>query len=139
VDCIGTDGGGIPRNVIVSMGLSLVKLQALSLEEFVVKTSRNPAKILSLQNKGHLSEGADADVTVVDLERQRPVAVICNGSVIMYKGFVCGKGARFITTPEGKADVSAAGLEPLVIDPAKTPFLNRLDNQRIGSPPQSEG
>ena len=43
VDSISTDGGGIPRNVIVSMGLSLVKLQALSLQEFVVKTSRNPA------------------------------------------------------------------------------------------------
>ena len=47
VDCISTDGGGIPRNVIVEMGLAMVKLQALSMEEFVIKTSVNPAKILA--------------------------------------------------------------------------------------------
>ncbi len=124
VDCIGTDGGGIPRNVIVSMGLSLVKLKALSLEEFVIKTSRNPAKILGLPNKGHLSLGADADLTIVDLERQNPVMTISNGHIIMYQNHVCGKGTRFITTPAGKESVRSAGVEPLVVDPANTPFLS---------------
>ena len=49
VDCISTDGGGIPRNVTVEMGLCLVKLQVLSMAEFVVKISRNPAEILGLR------------------------------------------------------------------------------------------
>ena len=42
VDAISTDGGCIPRNVILSQGLSLVKLDVLSLPEFVQKTSLNP-------------------------------------------------------------------------------------------------
>jgi len=125
VDCIGTDGGGIPRNVIVSMGLALVKLQALSMDEFVIKTSRNPAKILGLTSKGHLSPGADADVTVLDLKKQKPVMSISNGKVIMYKNLVCGKSTRFITTPAGEENVRNAGVAPLVIDPAETPFLRR--------------
>ncbi len=125
VDSISTDGGGIPRNVIVSMGLSLVKLQALSIQEFVIKTSRNPARMMGLSNKGHLSIGADADITVLDFQKQTPVMGISNGAVIMYKGYVCGKGVRFITTPAGKASVEAAGVEALVVDPETTPFLRR--------------
>lgn len=50
---------------------------------------------------------------------------ISNGKVIMYKGHVCGRGGRFITTPAGKASVEAAGVEPLVVDPKTTPFLER--------------
>ena len=126
VDSISTDGGGIPRNVIVSMGLSLVKLQALSIQEFVIKTSRNPAKMMGLSKKGHLGIGADADVTVLDFEKQIPAMSISNGKVIMYEGYVCGKGVRFITTPAGKASVEAAGVEPLVVDPETTPFLRRF-------------
>ena len=67
VDCLCTDGGAIPRNVIVPMGLGLVNLEAWTIDEFVVKTSLNPAKWLGLNTKGHLSPGADADITVVSL------------------------------------------------------------------------
>ena len=42
VDAISTDGGCIPRNVILSQGLSLVKLDVLTLTEFAQKTSLNP-------------------------------------------------------------------------------------------------
>ena len=82
VDSISTDGGGIPRNVIAEMGLSLVKLQALSIQEFVIKTSRNPARMMGLKNKGHLAVGADADITVLDFEKQIPAMAISNGKVI---------------------------------------------------------
>ena len=120
VDCIITDGGGIPRNVTVESGLSLVKLAALSLEDFVIKTSRNPAAILGLNNKGHLGVGADADVSVVDLERQKPVLSLSNGKMIMFKGYVCGRGVTIITTPAGVDFVKEKGLAPLVMDPAAT-------------------
>lgn len=72
VDAISTDGGCIPRNVILSQGLSLVKLDVLTLTEFAQKTSLNPARMLRLKNKGHLSVGADADMTVYDYMTTRP-------------------------------------------------------------------
>ncbi len=126
VDCISTDGGGIPRNVTVEMGLALVKLQALSIEEFVIKTSKNPAKILGLKDKGHLSVGADADITVLDLQRQAPIMGLSSGDVIMYKGHVCGKGCRIITTNAGEANVREKGLDSILIDPALTPLCRRV-------------
>ena len=51
VDAISTDGGCIPRNVILSQGLSLVKLDILSLSEFAQKTSLNPARMLRLEKQ----------------------------------------------------------------------------------------
>jgi dihydroorotase-like cyclic amidohydrolase len=128
VDCISTDGGGIPRNVIVPMGLALVKLGALSLAGFAIKTSRNPAAILGLGGKGHLGVGADADVTVLDLERHRPAMAIAHGQVIMHKGHVCGRGGRIITSPQGESAVRSYNLEALVVDPAQTPLLSRYPN-----------
>ena len=123
VDCLGTDGGGIPRNVTVERGLSLVKLQALTIEEFVMKTGKNPAAILGLDSKGHLGVGADADISVVSLENQKPFMSLSNGEVIMYGGHVCRQGSRIITTPQGAAAVGARGLPSLVLDPDARPFL----------------
>ena len=125
VDCLITDGGGIPRNVTVTSGLCLVKLAALTIEEFVLKTSRNPARILGLADKGHLAIGADADVSVVDIDRQRPVVSISNGKVIMYKGLVCGTGTRMITTPAGEGHIRENGLDAMVVDPTESQLHNR--------------
>lgn len=125
VDCISTDGGGIPRNSIVEMGLGLVRIEALDMKEFVIKTSRNPSNILGLKNKGHLAVGADADITVVDLERLRPYMSLGNGRLISYRGHVCGKGTYIVTTPAGKANVVQNGLEAIVVDSFESPFLKR--------------
>ena len=105
------------------MGIPLVQLQALTLDEFVIKTSRNPARALGLSTKGHLGEGMDADVTVVDLETASPFMSVANGRVVMFRGHVCGTGTRMITTPAGEANVRASGLDALVVDPEQTPFL----------------
>jgi hypothetical protein len=122
VDCISTDGGGIPRNVIVEMGLSLVHLHALTLAEFVRKTSTNPARILGLANKGRLAVGYDADITVLDLTTRTAVLGVASGAVIMVRGYVCGRGGRMITTAAGRAAVEAAGLMPIVVDLGKGGF-----------------
>jgi cytosine/adenosine deaminase-related metal-dependent hydrolase len=122
VDCISTDGGGIPRNVIVEMGLGLVNLQALSLAEFVRKTSANPARILGLTNKGCLAVGSDADITVLDLAARKAVLTLANGVAIMVRGYVCGRGGRMITTAAGREAVEAAGLSPIVVDVGKGGF-----------------
>jgi dihydroorotase-like cyclic amidohydrolase len=122
VDAISTDGGGIPRNVIVELGLSLVKLQALTLAEFATKTSSNPARILGLDNKGHFTPGADADITILDLERQKPRTAIAGGKVIMHAGYVCGQASKIITTASGTDAIRAQGLTPVIVDLAKSGF-----------------
>jgi len=43
-----------------------VRTGIISLERFVKLFSLNPARILKLKNKGHLSVGADADITILD-------------------------------------------------------------------------
>lgn len=126
VDCISTDGGGIPRNVIVSMGLSLVKLQALTMKEFVQKSSYNPARILGLSQKGHFRQNADADITVLDLEKQEPVMSLVGGKVIMFRGHVCGTGSQAITTQAGEAFVRSQGLTPIVVDLSQSGFYQGL-------------
>jgi cytosine/adenosine deaminase-related metal-dependent hydrolase len=125
VDCLATDGGGIPRNETVRNGLALVHLEALSMEGFVTKASVNPARILGLGNKGHLGVGADADITVLDVERLRPEMTMAQGRMIMREGHVSGSGTRMITTAAGEATVRAAGLDALVVDPATAPFCRR--------------
>jgi hypothetical protein len=125
VDCISTDGGGIPRNVIVEMGLSLVRLQALTVAEFVRKTSANPAGILGLKSKGHFGGDADADITVLDLARQEAVLSMANGTLLMYRGHVCGRGGRFITTAAGAAAARDRGLQPIVVDLADSGFYRQ--------------
>ena len=116
VDAIGTDGGCIPRNVLLTVGLSLVKFGALTLTEFVQKTSLNPARHLRLADRGHLSEGAAADVTVFDFERQKAVETIADGKTVMKDGKLVGRGVTFITTERGRAALEKQGFATLTVD-----------------------
>ena len=120
VDAISTDGGGIPRNVILGMGLSLVKLEVLTMTDFIRKISFNPAQILGLKNKGHLSPGADADITVFDYVAQKPIMTLVNGRFSMYRGLIVGKGSSVITTERGVGAVRARGLRAVVVDTAES-------------------
>lgn len=125
VDSISTDGGGIPRNAIVDIGMSLVRMKALSLRDFAVKTSFNPAYILGLRNKGHLGLGMDADITVVNQEKQKAVMSFVRGKLVMYNGMVVGKGGYFITTMQGERAIADAGLAPIVVDIANSGFYEK--------------
>jgi len=122
IDAISTDGGAIPRNVLISHGLSLVTLGGLTLGEFVRKASYNPSRMLNLPQKGHLGEGADADVTVIDLQKREPIMTMVGGKVCMYKGLITGSGGKVFTTAKGAATVQAYGLEPIVTEPANGPL-----------------
>ncbi len=108
VDAISTDGGSTPRNVAVEHGLALVRYKALTLNEFIWKLSTAGASMLDLKDKGHLGVGADADITVLDLERGKAAMTIVGGKVVMAHGVIYGKGGTIVTTPRGEAYVKAA-------------------------------
>lgn len=129
VDTISTDGGGIPRNVLLEHGLSLVDFQALSMKELVQKICYTPAQILGLKNKGFLAVGADADITVVDVQSKKAQMTIVNGELIMHKGCILGKGAGIVTTAKGADNVTTYGLKPIIVDIKDSTFYTRAQGK----------
>jgi len=115
VDALSTDGGAIPRNFLVRHGLMLVQMGAWTLRDFVVKTSLNPARMLGLPTRGHLGVGADADVTVVDLETGRARWSVAGGRVVLAEGRVEGRGGTLLVTPAGEAAARSRRLAHEVI------------------------
>ncbi len=75
--------------------------------------------MLRLENKGHLSVGADADITVYDLATQTPVASFVDGKKILFNGELVSKGATVICTEHGKDAIEARGMKAIVVDPGK--------------------
>lgn len=116
VNALCTDGGGIPRNVTIEKGLLLVKFGAMSLEEFVIKSSLMPAQMFGMINKGHLEEGADADITVLDLEKGKAIMGINKGKLIMVEGIVIGEKGRILTTKQGEKNIRKANVDCELID-----------------------
>ena len=101
------------------MGLCLVKFGAISLSEFVIKASLNAARHLRLADRGHLSEGAVADITIIDLERGKAVESIVGGAVNMKNGILYGRDMTVITTERGKPYLEEMGYSTIVVDTAK--------------------
>lgn len=109
-DSFCTDGGGIPRNVIIEKGLSLVKFGAITLQEFVFKSSTSAARLLGLPNKGRLEAGADADVTVIDFDKQKAVHAFNRGKPTLLDGKAVGTGGVLLTTSRGALAAAKCGL-----------------------------
>lgn len=116
VDSLGTDGGGIPRNTMIRQGLDLVHFGALTAEDFVKKVSTNAAKMLGLKGKGHLSPGADGDITVIDPNKRKAYMGISLGKIIMVDNIVIGNGGTVLTTQEGEESIQKIGLDYSVVD-----------------------
>lgn len=117
VDSFSTDGGCYPRNVIIENGLLLTAFGALSVSDFVVKASLNGARALGLPGKGHLSLGADADITIVDETARCATATIVGGNVIMEDGRLLGRGTTIICDERGEKALKAKGISTLVKRP----------------------
>jgi predicted amidohydrolase len=117
VDALSTDGGGIPRNWMVERGLALVRLGALSLDDYVRKASLNPARMLGLASKGQIGVGADADITVLDLDRGVATMSLVRGRPIMIDGEVVADGGTLLVTEAGVQAASRSGLDHEVVDP----------------------
>jgi hypothetical protein len=101
VDAISSDAGAIPRNCILSHGLSLVRFCALTLSELVQKISLTPSRMLGLKNKGHLSIGADADITIFDPDDAKVAIVLIGGHVGMISGIIFNNPGKLIVTERG--------------------------------------
>lgn len=116
VTALASDAGLLPFNVTLNHGLMLVQFGALTLSELIFKASYAPSRMLGLTNKGHLSVGADADIVVIDIDRQEARHVLVAGEIVMTEGLVNGRGGTFLTTKRGVDAVKAQGLTPQVLD-----------------------
>jgi len=133
IDAICTDGGGIPRNVIVEEGLQLIKFGAITWEDFVVKCSLMPSSMFGWLNKGHLAVGADADITVLDTEKGKAVMGINKGKVIMIEGMVLGEKGRILTTKCGEKKIKEANIDYEVFNLNNSLLYNSDKNIHINS------
>lgn len=116
VDAVSTDGGSHPRNVAIQSTMALVQFKALTPLEMATKLSLTPAKMLGLVNKGHFSEGADADITILDPAINEPTMSFVAGKPIMINGHVVGKGGTLLVTPQGQKTAKDSGLPFQVVD-----------------------
>lgn len=116
IDAIGSDAGVLPRNVNIEQAMRLVKFGALSPLDLVLKLSLNPARMIGMSSKGRLSEGNDADLTLIDPVEGRAVYGVVAGRVIMMAGRVVGTGGTVLTTEQGVAAVASTGIPFETVD-----------------------
>jgi len=123
VDAISSDAGAIPRNCILSHGLSLVRFCALTLSELIQKISLTPSRMLGLKNKGHLSIGADADITIFDPDNAKVEIVLIGGCVGMVSGIIFNNPGTLIVTQRGANRFKKQEIPLEVIDLEDSLFL----------------
>jgi len=113
---------GIPGcETMLPLLLNEVNKGNLTLTKLVELTSKNPARIFGIKNKGVLAEGYDADLTILDLKKQKivkdgdlftkcgwspfngfklkgwPIITIVNGNIVYEEGEICNiKGREVI-------------------------------------------
>lgn len=123
VDAISSDGGAIPRNFILSHGILLIKFGGLTFLEFVRKVAWIPAKMFGLENKGHLTPGADADVIIVNPVNGQAEEVLINGDVCMASGIVFDLPGKILTTKRGAKHLENQGVPYEIIDLEKSLYF----------------
>ena len=96
--------------------MALVQFGALTMDEAVIKLSYTPSRMLGLLNKGHFTEGADADVTVVNPGTNKASMSLVAGELIMLNGRAIGKGGTWLVLEEGKDTAAATGLPYEVVN-----------------------
>ncbi|MGI6782688.1 MAG: amidohydrolase family protein [Aminivibrio sp.] len=116
IDAVATDGGGIPRNFLLENGLLLVDWGAWSMDDFVRKTSFIPSRMLGLTEKGHLTPGADGDITVFDPVTRRALLTVVGGKVVWGGNALLGGGGTLICLKEGRGAAERRGLPFKTVD-----------------------
>jgi len=69
-----TSPSGVPNlDVMLKLMLTLVNKGHLKIEDMAKLMCENPAQIFSLKNKGKIEEGKDADIVILDMEKEQAV------------------------------------------------------------------
>ena len=85
-----------------------------------------PARMLNLMNKGHLSIGADADITVLDPKTSKAEYVVAQGHTILNKGnLLSGKPTAFCTS-SGQDFYEKVGIPSIEIVPNFSKLNRRI-------------
>ena len=109
---------GMPGvQTILPIMLNHINNKKLSLEQLIKLMCENPCKIFGIKNKGYIKEGFDADLTIIDMNKEQtikneimatkcgwtpfhdmtikgfPVATIINGKTVMLDGKVITEGS----------------------------------------------
>ena len=116
VDAVATDGGYFPRNIAVPRTWAMVALGAITPLEMATKLSWNPSRMFGLLDKGHLSPGADADITIVDSTTGNPRMSLVAGEFTMLEGRSVATGGTLLVTPAGKTAARNSGLGYQLVD-----------------------
>jgi dihydroorotase-like cyclic amidohydrolase len=116
IDAWATDGGGIPRNNTLTAGYGLVALGVLTLQDLVWKASTAPAAAFGLHQKGQLSEGADADLIVVEPSTGSVRLTIASGKVVAREGSLTPNRTAWLCFREGKQAVLSDRLVPIELE-----------------------
>jgi beta-aspartyl-dipeptidase (metallo-type) len=64
----------------------------VSLEDALKPVTLNPAKLLKLENKGRITEKADADLVLADEESLEMISVMAKGTLLIHEKEVLVKG-----------------------------------------------
>ncbi|MDR1621429.1 MAG: amidohydrolase family protein, partial [Synergistaceae bacterium] len=138
IDALSSDGGGIPRNFMIRYGYQLVDWGLWTIEDYVCMTSVNPARMLGLESKGHLSPGADADITVFDPKERRALLTIVKGRIVCLDNVLLAEEGTIICTEKGYNFVKSTGLNAQIVDLEKSMlYAGRLE-QRNNSKPEAK-
>jgi N-acyl-D-aspartate/D-glutamate deacylase len=116
VDAVASDGGSHPRNINIESTMALVRFGALSPIEMAVKLSWNPSRMFGLINKGHFSEGADADITIIDPDQGKAIATYVSGDPVLMNEEIHSKEGTLLVTQAGITTAKNSGLDYEVLD-----------------------
>lgn len=110
-----TPSGMTGVQTLVPIMLDHVNAGRLTLERFVQLTSHGPEKLFGISEKGHIAQGYDADLTIVDLAAERviedswiesrcgwtpfagtkvkgwPIGTLIRGRTVMWEGEILGQ------------------------------------------------
>jgi len=109
-----TPSGMTGVQTLVPIMLDHVNAGRLTLERFVQLTSHGPEKLFGISEKGHIAQGYDADLTIVDMDAERviedswiesrcgwtpfagtkvkgwPIGTLIRGRTVMWEGEILG-------------------------------------------------
>ncbi len=87
----------------------------LTLDDIAVMTRCGPAKLLGLRDRGHLGEGAVADVAIYR-EAANPEAMFTQAAWVLKDGVVVVKNGDIVATPAGGVHFAQPGYDDAIHD-----------------------